>query len=137
MRPELAGMKRGTKQMWLRVNRRQVENFYMVHGPEATMAEFNMMPATLERFFSRKNEDIRLNRLSENDRWVLKAAMEHDRAISRRVSELERWKEEVTPIINVVQALINATMGKIKAIVDSPAMLERYFRRNNFGGKLK
>ena len=137
MRPELVNMKGGTKQFWLRVHRQEVESFYFEHGAEATMKEFNLMPATLDRFWSRKNEDIRQNRLSKNDRWVYGAAMESVREVKHRVAKLEAWREEVTPIIELGQALVNATVGSITSNVASPALPDGVLSLDNNGAKLK
>lgn len=52
MRPELKNMKGGTKQLYLRLHRSEVERYYFRYGPELTMREFNLKEDTLERFFS-------------------------------------------------------------------------------------
>lgn len=135
MRPELVKMKGGPKQHWLRVHRREIEDYYYKNGPDATMAEFNLMPSTLERFWSRRNEDIRLNRLSANDKWVYGAAMDAVRDVKKRVAKLEQWQEEVTPVIQVGQALIDATMGRITAKVESPALPDAVYSLDNLGEK--
>lgn len=147
MRPELKGMKAGDKRMWLRLHRKEVENFYFANGREATLKEFNMMPATLDRFFARKNEDVRINRLSENDRWVYKAAMEVHREDSRRISKLEDWRDETEPIIALGRAIVNVygkelveacksrgkslTLQRIQANIESPTIIEGEVRRDN------
>lgn len=42
MRTELVGLSGGKKQFWLRAHRREVENYYSVHGAKATMWEFRL-----------------------------------------------------------------------------------------------
>ena len=39
MRPELKDMKGGTKQLYLRLHRSEVERYYFRYGPELTMQE--------------------------------------------------------------------------------------------------
>lgn len=101
------------------------------------MEEFNMRQATLERFFDRKSDEDRINRLSEADRWVLKVANEGIREARRRLSDLENWRVEATPIIAVTQALINATMGQFKAGVESPALPRDTLSLADIAGKLE
>lgn len=137
MRPELANMKGGEKQFWLRTHRGEVDNYYFEHGAEATMKEFNMIQSTLERFLSRRGLDNRANKLSKNDRWVYTAAMESIREVKREVREIKDWIENVNPVIEVGQALINATMGQIQAKVDSTTLPEGNLSLDDFTGKLK
>ena len=89
MKAELQRLNGGAKQFWLRVHRKEVEAHYFQHGPDATMAEFNMKPATLEAFLKRKGSDDRINKLSEADRWVMRIAKEDVREVRHRVGELE------------------------------------------------
>ena len=137
MRSELAGLNGGSKQFWLRVHRKEVEAYYFLHGPEATMLEFNMKPDTLEAFLKRKSSDDRINKLSESDRWVLKMAKEDVREVRRRVADLESWRVEVEPVIAVGRALLDSTMEKIRVKVEHPALLNDPLRLANFGEKSK
>lgn len=135
MRRELVGLNGGKKQFWLRLHRKEVEEFYFKHGPEATMKEFCLRPATLERFFDRKGHEERATRLSENDRWVLRMANEGIRDVKRHLRQLEEWKEEVQPVIDVGQSLINATMAKIRQQSGYPTLSKDPLRIANLGGK--
>jgi hypothetical protein len=132
MRNELQGLKGGSKQFWLRLHRKEVEDFYFLHGPEDTMAEFNMKQATLVRFFERKGRDDRFNRLSESDRWVLRVAKQGLADLTRRINELEGWREEVSPVLAVGQALIDSTMVRIKAKVENKPLPADPLKLDNF-----
>lgn len=57
MRADIAGMKGGQKQFWLKCHRPEVLNFYNARGLEATLIEFNMAPDTLERFLAGSSVD--------------------------------------------------------------------------------
>jgi hypothetical protein len=135
MRAELQGLNGGSKQFWLQTHRKEVEQYYFQHGPDATLVEFNMRQATLERFLARKGNDDRINRLSEADRWVLRVTNEGIRETKRRVSELESWRVEVEPVIAMGKALIDITKVQIKAKVESLALPQDSLRLTNFGGK--
>lgn len=142
MRPELKGLdgkgiNRGTKQQWLRMHRGEVEQYYHAHGPEATMAEFNMSPATLERFFHRKSQDKRLNKLSGNDKWVLKVTEQGFRDRDRKIRILEEKMDEVYPVVQSFKGVIAATLGKLPWKVEKTALPDDPLRLDNFEGKLK
>lgn len=122
MRPELKGLNGGSKQFWLRTHRAEVERFYYAHGPEATMAEFNIKQATLERFWTRRGDDQRHDRLSRADREILKIAMEGDRELKRRISELEEWKSDIDPFVQSVRGLVKTTLGKLQGEVGITAL---------------
>lgn len=131
MRTEVIGLNGGSKQFWLRMHRKDVEQFYYANGPEATMAEFNIYPDTLERFLARKGREERsIQRLSDSDRYVLRMAMESNRDLKRRLADLEVWREEVEPVIQVTQALINAaTRGIVKGKVANVALPSNDYKR--------
>lgn len=135
MRPELVDLRGGKKYYWLRTHRKEVEDYYIQNGPNAPMAEFNMQSDTLARFFERNNNDIRLTKLSQSDKWVLRVAMEGIREVKRRISELEEWRAEVTPIIDLGKAFIKATMGKTKYRIESYAAPDDALRLDDLGGK--
>jgi len=119
MRSELSGLKGGKKQIWLRLHRKEVEAFYYAHGAEATLAEFNMSQTTLEDFFKRKNTDERNTRLSQADRYIMEYARQSAAEVRARVRVLEDWRAEVTPIIEVGRALLNATMQPVISKVEN------------------
>lgn len=108
--PGVKGLRGGNKQMWLRTNRGEVEQYYHQNGPDATLKRFNMREDTLKRFFARRGDEIRITKLSENDRYVMRVAMEGIREVKRRVSDLEEWKAEIEPIIQVGRGIIS-TLG--------------------------
>ena len=131
--PEVIGLNGGKKQFWLRINRKMVENYYCAYGPEKTCEYFKMSLDTLQRFFDRKANDARLNKLSENDRYVLRMAMESTRALrsevnrdlgeaSKRIVALEEFQFEAMPVIQLVRSLAITTMGKIRGKVEPPAL---------------
>lgn len=121
--PEVVGLKRGTKQKWLRINRGLVKDYYFKHGPDATMQYFNLRQSTLERFLSpgRENRDVRNNKWSQSDKEVYQVVMEGQREIKRRVRELEDWREnEAEPVLAAGRALLTLNgvqlqSGKIEA----------------------
>jgi len=135
MRAELARMNGGSKQFWLRVHRKEIDRFYFEHGPDATMAEFNMRQGTLERFLNpaRRGEDLRLDRLSEGDRTVLRMANAGISELRSRLVELESWRAAAAPVITLVQALVDAASDKIKLKVDTSALPPDPLRMDNFG----
>lgn len=145
--PEVAGLKGGRKQHWLRVNRKLVENHYSMHGPEATCEYFNMSLDTLGRFFERKDDEIRrLNQLSENDRYVLRMAMDRVRAlehennerfdeVEKRLDVIDEFHAEALPVIEVVRNLVLLTKDRIQSKVNLPTLPEHPIELNNFGGK--
>jgi hypothetical protein len=137
MRSELNGLKGGGKQFWLRTHRKEVETYYFEHGPDDTMREFNLRQATLERFLSRKGRDDRINKLTEADRWVLKVANEGIREVRRRVADLEDWRFKVEPVLAVGQALIDATMVKVKAKVENTPLPADPLSLKQLSGKSK
>lgn len=122
MRAELVGLNGGRKQLWLRQHRGEVESFYGKHGAEATLAEFNIRQETLMRFFDRKSKDVRLNKLSQADRWVYRMCMDGQRELQKQVNELKDWVQEANPIIEVGRAIINATSEHARLKVASPAL---------------
>lgn len=135
MRPELAGLKGGPKQHWLRMHRKEVEKFYFQNGPEATMQEFNLTQDTLKRFWDRKNDDVKLEKLSEADRYVLRMAMEHDSAVSQRVRVLEEKWEEAEPVIRLGKAILEATTERLGLKVVNAALPDDLLRLDNLGEK--
>lgn len=104
--PGVKHLKGGAKQFWLRTNRPEVENFYSAYGPDATMKRYNMRPDTLRRFFERQDRDIKLNRLTEADRWVMRICNEGIRECRRRLRDLEEWKEDIEPVIQIGKGII-------------------------------
>lgn len=144
MRREVQGLTGGKKQFWLRVHRREVENYLSAHGPEATMAEFGLMPRTLDGFLARKSKDDRVNRLTDNDRYVLRLSMEASRTVAGRVRELEdrvealeNWWNEDKPLFDLGRAYIKATMPELLAKVKIPALLNDPLRLDQLCGKSK
>lgn len=135
MRKELEGLTGGLKQLWLRGNRGEVEAFFFKNGHEATCKEFNLRSLTLERFFARKGYDERAKKLSENDRYVLRIAMEGERELKRRISRLEEWQVEVQPVIEVGKALIGATMAGIQIPSGKTPLLKDPLQLADFGEK--
>lgn len=111
MRDEVKGLKGGKKQFWLRVHRKEVENYYSAYGPEATMSEFNISADTLERFFQRKNGEINMAKLSEADRWVLTLSQEGLRELKGRVKNLEDWQQEMIPIFELGKNIASTLSG--------------------------
>lgn len=111
--PEVKGLTGGVKQLWLRTHRAEVEAYYQQYGPDATLKRFNMRQDTLKRFFERRGHDIRVTKLSENDRYVLRVAMEGQRELKRRVSALEEWQSEVEPIITIGRGIVS-TLGQVQ-----------------------
>lgn len=129
--PELAGMKRGDKQLWLRLHHKEVEDYYLQHGFEATMAEYNLVKKTLTRFLNRKYDDRQFDRLSQADRSVMAWCRQGLADIRREVRDLQDWRAEATPVIAVGRALIEATMAKAPALSEDPLNIKQ------LSGKLK
>ena len=133
--PDVIGLSGGLKQFWLRCNRGLVEAYYHQHGPDATLKYFNLRQETLQRFFDRRSQDVKLTRLSENDRWVYRAAMESIRDVKRRVARLEEFREEIEPVIQVGRGII-ATLGQLQdgsreSLKKSPALQLTDLRRKS------
>ena len=112
--PGVAGLSGGKKQFWLRCNRKEVENFYGAFGPDDTLIRFNLKQDTLQRFFERQVRDLRLNKLSEADRWVMRVCNEGIRECKRRLADLEDWQAKVEPVIQVGQGII-ATLNQLQS----------------------
>jgi hypothetical protein len=137
MKAELIGLKAGKKQQWLRLHRREVDEFYFKNGAEATKAEYGMGQATLERYLDRSHKDTVLNRLSQADRYVLEMTKAGISEVRGRVRDLEDWKEQVQPIIDVGRALINSTMRDIEAKVGITPLLAGRSQAQQLSRKLK
>lgn len=134
MKEELRGLSGGAKQLWLRSHRAEVDEFYRRHGPDATMAEYGMRAATLARFLLRRQKDIRINKMSEADRMVLRIAMEGDRELKRRIARLEEWQTAVEPVIQVGRGII-ATLAGFKGKVEQLPVKDNPLSLANFGRK--
>lgn len=144
MRREVIGLSGGKKQFWLRVHRREVENYYYAHGPEATMAEFGLLARTLDGFLARKSKDDRINRLSDNDRYVLRLSMEASRTVASRVrlledrvETLENWWDEEKPLFDLGRAYLKVTMPEFLSKVEVPALLNDPLKLDRLCGELK
>lgn len=137
MRTELIGLKGGRKQQWLRLHRKEVEKCYFERGPEVTMAEYGMGNDTMIRFMERSNKETAITRLSQADRWVLEASRAGTAEVRGRVLDLEDWRTEVQPIIDVGKALINATMRNIEAKVTNTTLLDGISQAQQLSRKLK
>jgi hypothetical protein len=135
MRAELVGLKGGKKQLWLRLNRKQVDAFYLEHGPDATRAEYGLTGNTLERYLDRSRHDSIVNKLSQADKWILEIARAGDAEVRGRVRDLEDWREQVQPVIDVGRSLINATMRNIEAKVSNPPLPAGMSRAEQLSGK--
>ncbi|MDD5338158.1 MAG: hypothetical protein PHG35_01935 [Dehalococcoidales bacterium] len=119
MRAEIVGLKGGKKQFWLRTHRKEVENYYFEHGPEATMREYHMGPDTLRRFFERSRKETAINKLSQADKLVMEYARAGIAEVRQRVRDLEDWRDEAQPVIDFGRALINATYNNIQGSVQT------------------
>jgi hypothetical protein len=123
MKSELIGLKGGRKQQWLRLHRREIDNFYFAHGPEATAKEYGMTGDTLIHYLDRSRKDTVINKLSQADKWVYEACNAGTAEVRERVRDLEDWQKEVEPIINVGRSLIAATMRNIESKVGNTPLL--------------
>lgn len=132
--PEVIGLNGGAKQFWLRHHRKEVENYYHAYGPDATLVRFNMKQDTLQRFFERASEDIRLLKLSESDRWVLRVCKAGQRELERRVSDLEIWRSEIEPVIQVGRGII-ATLEQSRIQSRKLPQNDDLLRLADLGGK--
>lgn len=137
MRPDLKGMKGGQKQFWLRVHRSEVEKYYHANGPEATMEEFCMSQATLERFWNRRGQDIQRNKWSQSDKEVYQVLMEGIRVERGRIRKLEEWRADVDPFIQSARSLLAATLGRIEGKVEITSLPCPTPEANNNGRKLE
>lgn len=136
--PECAGrVNGGTKNQWLRLHRPEIESYYHVHGPDDTKIRFNMTDKTFYAFWQRQSEDVKLNKLSEADRWVMRICNAGTAEVRRRVNELEDWRADVEPVIEAGRILIQATSTFLEAKVGNTALLEAANRLNNSGEKSK
>lgn len=133
----VANLKGGDKQFWLRINRHEVEQYYYDYGAEAVCKRYKMAPATLERFLKRRGREERQTKLSKNDRWVYRAAMESVREVKQKVARLEEWRAEVTPVIEFGRALLNTTMDSLQSQSQKYLAKDDNLRLDNFIGKLK
>ena len=113
MKPELQNLKGGQKQAWLRLHHKEVRSYYAEYGAAATMLEFNLEAATLERFLSREVKDFQPTKLSEADRWVLRISNEGLRDLRHRIVELEDFLKEAEPVIKMGQGII-ATLAQLQ-----------------------
>lgn len=135
--PELAGgLTGGKKQLWLRLHRREVENYYAAYGPEHCKARFNLTGDTLQRFFERQHHDVMVNKkLSESDRWV-KMVCEAGIAENRgRINRLEDRLDKIEPIANIGRSLIAATSEYLESKVGSKPLLEVANGLDDLGAK--
>jgi hypothetical protein len=105
VRTEIKGVRGGNKQLWLKLNRGKVLDYYHENGLKATLVEFNLRASTFERFLDRK--ELNLDKLTKVDRalYISKTSIEMSREASRRVSEVEGKVEAMKPVIQVVYAL--------------------------------
>jgi hypothetical protein len=108
MREDLKGLKGGLKQHWLRMHRPEVTEFLNKNGRESALVEYNLRPATLDRFLENIDKYIKLDKFSEADRMVLRLSQEKDRELAGRIRKLEEEMAEARPAISVVKALIAA-----------------------------
>jgi hypothetical protein len=137
MRSELSGLNGGSKQFWLRTHRKEVEAYYFERGAEATMAEYNMVQATLERFLQRKGREERITRLSQADKSVMEYSRQGIAEVRGRIRDLEDWRAQVSPVIELGQAFLNATMQSVKAKVDDTPLSENALSLMQLSGKSK
>lgn len=136
--PECAGrVNGGTKYMFLRVHRKEIETDYARYGPDYCKKKYNMTDKTFHAFWQRQGEDYRLNKLSEGDRQVMQWARAGFAELRHRVNELEDWRIEVEPVIEVGCSLIRATSAYLRDKVDNTALLEAAIRLDNSGEKSK
>ena len=136
MRTELIGLKGGSKQHYIRLHYREIKEYYFQHGAEATRREFRLEQQTLEALLQREGYYSRLNKLSENDKWVYRAAMDVNRDTNRRVAVLERWREEVEPVIEIGRGIV-ATLAQLQPQSQKKIKPADPLSLADFGGKLR
>lgn len=137
MKPELIGMKAGPKTMYLRQHRTEILDYFYKYGAEATRAEYGMKPDTWERFLKRGGHDTRINRLSENDKWVLRIANEGIRDNRRRILALEEFREGAEPLIELGKTIIKIGVGDLEAKLGNSPLLQDKLSLANIVGKLE
>lgn len=134
MKAELLGLNGGKKQFWLRIHRKEVENYYYTHGAAATMKEYNLRTDTLARFFERAGDDNRKLKLSQADKYILEYARLCAADLRKRITIIEGWAQKAAPVIALGQALIDATTTRINIKVEAPALPKDELRLNNLIG---
>jgi hypothetical protein len=117
--PEVIGLKGGSKQFFLRIHRGEIERYYEDNGEQATLKRYNLRQSTLQTFFERRNIDLKINKMTQWDREVLRLAMTGDAELRGRVNKLESWKKEIMPAIELLQKLIEALGDKIQLTTKS------------------
>lgn len=113
MRQEVKGLAGGNKQKWIREHHAEIKDYFYRNGPDAAMREFNLRQETLERLLKRENYYTRINKLSENDKWVFSRSMEAYAEIKRRLAQLEERLDDAQPVIDMGKILIDS-LGNIR-----------------------
>lgn len=108
-----SGLRGGAKQHFNRVHHAEIKQYYSENGPEATCKRFNLTQGTLGAILHRENYYKRLNKLSENDKWVFRTVMDEARDIKRRVAALESWRSEVEPVITIGRGIVS-TLAQLR-----------------------
>lgn len=119
---ELTG---GVKQKWLRDNHELVLSYYGEFGPGATCEEFNLKPATLQRFLDRfTGEDSAWREPSSYLESKVARLDSEFRALEDRVStRLRVWETSVTDNRRDIRELTEAYERFLPALAENISQL--------------
>lgn len=133
MKSELLNLNGGKKQFWLRTHWKEVYQYYLDRGPKETMQEYNVLPATLDRFLNNLNNYKNIQKwLSYGDKWVMKVANEGLSELRRQIIDLRERVEKMEPVVAIGQMILDATMIKVRAKVEKSNRYDESLKLRHF-----
>ena len=130
------GLSGGDKQLWLRIHRDEVLEYYHKHGPDDCMTRFNMREYTLRNFLISK--PINYESFTKVDRALMKAdqAIEAFYECRRRINDIEAELEETLPMVQIAYGFLDAIARATPILELAQARKkEDPLNLSDFGGK--
>lgn len=135
--PDLVGLKGGKKRMWTRLNRDHMMDYLGKNGRDAFKVRFNMSDDSVDAFLARREYDIKLNKMSEADKWIMDYVRGAQREQNRRIADLEERVDRIEPITDVVRSFLGATAEQITHRIDPKVMASALLSSRNNGDGLE